>query len=41
MDNTIAELKADVRHAGLTDAEVDAELAAYNRERRDSPNSHP
>ena len=31
----IAELKAAARHAGLTDAEVDAELAAYNAERRD------
>ncbi len=31
----IAELKADVRRAGLTDAEIDAELAAYNAERRD------
>ena len=31
----IAELKADARAAGLTDADVDAELAAYNAERRD------
>jgi hypothetical protein len=31
----IAALKAEVRQAGLTDAEVDAELAAYNGERRD------
>jgi hypothetical protein len=31
----IAEMKADARAAGLTDAEIDAELAAYNRERRD------
>jgi len=30
----IAELKAEVRAAGLTDAEIDAELAAYNAERR-------
>ena len=30
----IAELKAEVRRAGLTDAEIDAELAAYNAERR-------
>ena len=34
---SIAELKADVRRAGLTDAEIDAELAAYNAERRDRP----
>jgi hypothetical protein len=31
----IAEAKADVRAAGLTDADIDAELAAYNAERRD------
>jgi hypothetical protein len=31
----IAALKAEVRQAGLTDAEIDAELAAYNAERRD------
>lgn len=31
----IAELKAEVRAAGLTDADIDAELAAYNAERRD------
>jgi len=31
----IAELKADARAAGLTDADIDAELAAYNAERRD------
>ncbi len=31
----IAELKVDARAAGLTDADVDAELAAYNAERRD------
>jgi hypothetical protein len=31
----IAELKAEARAAGLTDAEIDAELAAYNAERRD------
>jgi hypothetical protein len=30
----IAELKADARTAGLTDADIDAELAAYNAERR-------
>jgi hypothetical protein len=32
----IAELKAEARLAGLTDAEIDAELAAYDSERRDS-----
>ena len=31
----IAELKADARAAGLTNADIDAELAAYNAERRD------
>ncbi len=31
----IAELKAEVRQAGLTDADIDAELSAYNAERRD------
>jgi len=31
----IAELKAEVRSAGLTDTEIDAELAAYNAEHRD------
>jgi hypothetical protein len=30
----IAELKAEARAAGLTDAEIEAELAAYNAERR-------
>jgi hypothetical protein len=30
----IAEMKADARAAGLTDADIDAELAAYNAERR-------
>lgn len=30
----IAQLKAEVRADGLTDADVDAELAAYNAERR-------
>lgn len=33
----IAELKAEARAAGLTAAEIDAELAAYNAERRDRP----
>lgn len=31
----IAEMKAEVRRAGLSDAEIDAELAAYNAERRE------
>ncbi len=31
----IAELKAAARTVGLTDAGIDAELAAYNAERRD------
>ena len=31
----IAELKTEARASGLTDADVDAELAAYNAERRD------
>jgi hypothetical protein len=30
----IADMKADARSAGLTDADIDAELAAYNAERR-------
>jgi len=30
----IAAAKAEARAAGLTDAEIDAELAAYNTERR-------
>lgn len=30
----IADMKADARAAGLTDADIDAELAAYNGERR-------
>ena len=30
----IAALKAEVHSAGLTDAEIDAELSAYNAERR-------
>lgn len=33
----IAEMKADARAAGLTDADIDAELTAYNAERRDPP----
>jgi len=31
----IAELKAEVKAAGLSDADIDAELATYNAERRD------
>jgi hypothetical protein len=31
----IAEAKAEAREAGLTDAEIDAELAVYNAEHRD------
>ena len=31
----IAELKAEAGAAGLTDGEIDAELAAYNAERRE------
>jgi hypothetical protein len=31
----IAEIKAVARTAGLTDADIDAELAAYNAEHRD------
>jgi hypothetical protein len=30
----IARIKADARRDGLTDQEIDAELAAYNAERR-------
>jgi hypothetical protein len=33
----IAELKQEVRQAGLTDTDIDAELTAYNAERRDGP----
>ena len=33
----IAEAKAEARAAGLTDADIDAELAAYNAERRGGP----
>jgi hypothetical protein len=35
----IAEMKADARSAGLTDADIDVELAAYNAEGRDRPSS--
>ncbi len=31
----IADMKADARAASLSDADIDAELAAYNAERRD------
>ena len=31
----IAELKGEARAAGLSDSDIDAELAAYNAERRD------
>jgi hypothetical protein len=31
----IAEMKADARAAGLTDADIEAELAAYNAEQHD------
>ena len=31
----IAELKAEARAVGLRDADIDAELVAYNAERRD------
>jgi hypothetical protein len=31
----IADMKRDARNSGLSDAEIDAELAAYNAERRD------
>lgn len=37
----IAELKLEARAAGLTDAEIGAELAAYNAERRDGSSSTP
>ncbi len=30
----IAEMKAEIRQAGLSDAEIDAELASYNEEAR-------
>ena len=31
----IAEMKSEAKAAGLTDGDIDAELAAYNAERRD------
>ena len=33
--HAIAELKAEARAVGLSDANIDAELVAYNAERRD------
>ena len=33
----IADAKAEARAAGLTDADIDAELDAYNAERRGGP----
>ena len=33
---SIAEMKAEARAAGLTDSDIDAELAAYNAERCDA-----
>ena len=33
----IADAKAEARAAGLTDADIDAELEAYNAERRAGP----
>ncbi len=33
--HAIAELKAEARAVDLSDADIDAELAAYNAERRD------
>ncbi|WP_043367383.1 hypothetical protein [Belnapia sp. F-4-1] len=35
----ITAAKAEGRAAGLTDTDIDAELAAYNAERRDSPSA--
>ncbi len=35
----IADLKAEARASGLTDDDIDAELAAYNAEHRDRPDS--
>jgi hypothetical protein len=37
----IAELKAEARAAGLTDAEIGAELAAFKAERRDRDQPSP
>ena len=35
LGQAIAELKAEARAADLSDADIDAELTAYNAERRD------
>jgi hypothetical protein len=35
LSRAIAEMKAEARAAGLTDADIDAELAAFNAKRRD------
>jgi hypothetical protein len=37
LKQAVAELKADVKAAGLTDAEIDTELEAYKTVRRDGP----
>ena len=37
----IAELKADARAAGLADADIDTELAAYNAQSRDRSADRP
>jgi hypothetical protein len=34
LEAAIADLKREAREAGLTDADIDEELAAYNAERR-------
>lgn len=34
LEHLIAEIKSDARADGLTDADIDAELAAYNAENR-------
>lgn len=36
----IAEMKAAARSSGLNDPEIDAELAAYNAERRERDDRH-
>jgi hypothetical protein len=35
LSQALAELQAEVRAVGLSDTEIDAELGAYNAERRD------
>lgn len=37
LGRAIADAKAEAREAGLTDADIDAELDAYNAERRSPP----